>query len=272
VREGRGGADGPLIVAIDGPAGAGKSTLAKRLAERFGLLNIETGAMYRAFALKALAEGVESGDAAGLAHLAERTSIRLEPGPAGNRVFLDGAEVTERLRSAEVTAAASEVSVHPAIRRWMVEMQRRLGERGRVVMEGRDIGTAVFPQAQVKIFLDASPEKRGERRFEQVQGQAQGQVPGQAGGQGAGQAAGQAGDGSIPAAVLAEIRERDRRDRTRADSPLRPAEDAVLIDSTELGLEEVVARAARLVQGYLDRENSLAEQGTAAGVEGGATR
>jgi cytidylate kinase len=216
------------VVAIDGPAGAGKSTLAKRLAERFGLLNLETGAMYRAFALKTLDRGLGTGDAAGLEALARETTIELEPGTAGNRVVLDGQDVTARLRTPEVTAAASEVSVHPAIRRWMVGLQRQLGARGKVVMEGRDIGTEVFPDASVKIFLDASPEKRGERRFEQVSVGAP--------------------DTPVPEAVLREMRERDQRDRMRANSPLRPAEDAVLIDSTAMPLEEVVERAAALVE------------------------
>lgn len=217
----------PLIVAIDGPAGAGKSTVARALAQRFGLLNLESGAMYRAFALQAMRHHVATGDAAGLEALAHRTHVRLVPAEAGNRVLLDGADVTEQLRSPGVTAAASEVSVHPAIRRWLVALQQALGARGNVVMEGRDIGTVVFPHAPVKIFLDASPEKRGERRYEQNRGTAQAV--------------------EMPAAVLAEIRERDRRDRTRAQSPLQPAPDAVIIDSTDLSLEEVIERAAALV-------------------------
>ena len=215
----------PFIVAIDGPAGAGKSTLAARLAARFGLLNLETGAMYRAFALKALESGVPFEDVPALQALALNTVIRLQPESTGNRVFLDDRDVTSRIRQEEVTHAASRVSVHPPIRSWMVTMQRRLGADGGVVMEGRDIGTEVFPAADVKIFLDASPEMRGERRFQQL------------------------GPSSTTesGAVLREIKERDERDRTRVQSPLRPAPDAVVIDSTMLSLDEVVARAEAII-------------------------
>lgn len=213
------------IVAIDGPAGAGKSTIARHLAHRFGLLNLETGAMYRAFALKALRAAVPLEDAAQLMALAAETAIRLEPTEAGNRVVLDGEEVTTAIRSPEVTQAASKVSVFPPIRAWMVALQQQLGEAGGVVMEGRDIGTVVFPRAEVKIFLDADAEIRGQRRFEQM--------------------------GPKPAldaqSVIRELRERDQRDRTRSDSPLRPAEDAILLDSTHLSLDETVARAEEIV-------------------------
>jgi cytidylate kinase len=230
----------PLIVAIDGPAGAGKSTVARALAQRFGLLNLESGAMYRAVALKALHTGVPTGDAAALETLAHATQVSLEPGSDGNRVLLDGVDVTGQLRTPQITAAASEVSVHPAIRRWLVSLQQALGAQGNVVMEGRDIGTVVFPHAPVKIFLDASPEKRGERRYEQTRGEGRDE-----------QTVGTAVATQLPATVLEEIRERDRRDRTRADSPLRPAEDAIAIDSTDLTLEQVIERAAALVERYL---------------------
>jgi CMP/dCMP kinase len=230
----------PLIVAIDGPAGAGKSTVARALAQRFGLLNLESGAMYRAFALKALRTGVATNDAAALESLAHTTQVRLESGSEGNRVLLDSADVTDQLRTPQITAAASEVSVHPPIRRWLVGLQQALGAQGNVVMEGRDIGTVVFPHAPVKIFLDASPEKRGERRYEQTR--TTDQIRGNA-----------AAATQLPTAVLEEIRERDRRDRTRKDSPLRPAEDAVTIDSTDLSLEQVIERAAELVEDYLAR-------------------
>src|ERR1700753_2053133 len=157
----------PIIVAIDGPAGAGKSTVAARIAARFGLLNLESGAMYRAFALKAIQTDSDLDDREALGRLAERTRIRLLPAPLGNRVFLDDVEVTKRIREPDVTAAASRVSVHLAIRQWMVSMQRQLGASSGIVMEGRDIGTKVFPDAQVKIFLDADPAVRGQRRYQQ---------------------------------------------------------------------------------------------------------
>ena len=221
-----------IIIAIDGPAGAGKSTVASRIARRFNLLNLETGAMYRAFALKVLEQGVSPDDAEGLDRLAASTSIRLESSGNGNRVFLDGVEVTSRLRDAPVTEAASRVSVHPAIRTWMVDLQRRLGESGRIVMEGRDIGNAVFPDADVKIFLDADPEVRSQRRYEQLE-----TTP--------------AAKTVAPESVLKEIRERDQRDRTRALSPLKPTPDAVVIDSTNLALDEVVERVEAIIQARL---------------------
>ena len=215
----------PLVVAIDGPAGAGKSTVAARIAARFGLLNLETGAMYRAFALKAIQTDSDLDDREELNRLAARTRIRLLPAPLGNRVFLDEVDVTKRIREPDVTAAASRVSVHPAIREWLVSMQRQLGASSGIVMEGRDIGTKVFPHAQVKIFLDAAAEVRGQRRYQQ-----NGPSPAQA-----------------PESVLQELRERDKRDRTRAESPLQPAPDAVIIDSTDLSLDQVVSQVEAII-------------------------
>ncbi|MBB6145921.1 cytidylate kinase [Silvibacterium bohemicum] len=225
------------IIAIDGPAGAGKSTVAKHLAAHFGLLNLETGAMYRAFALKAQRNGIGQDDAAALQALAATTSITLEPTPAGNRVLLDGIDVTGEIRNAEVTQAASRVSVHPAIRAWMVDLQREMGRKGGVVMEGRDIGTVVFPDADLKFFLDASPEARSQRRYEQ------------------------AGSAAVvtPEAISRELRERDERDRNRAESPLRAAPDAVVIDSTGLTLDEVLARIEDIVSQRLATARSAAE-------------
>src|ERR1700677_4581289 len=156
------------VIAIEGPAGAGKSPLAAHLARRFGFLNLETGAMYRALALKAIESDYSFDEAEPLLELAESTRIDLQPQIEGNRVLLDGMDVSRRIREADVTSAASQISVHPHLRAWMVLQQRALGAQGGVVMEGRDIGTAVFPDAEVKIFLDAAPEVRGNRRFRQV--------------------------------------------------------------------------------------------------------
>jgi cytidylate kinase len=188
--------------------------------------------MYRAFALKVLRNGYDPEDAAALEELSRTTRVTLEPATLGNRVLLDEADVTAELRDPEVTQAASRVSVHPAIRSWMVGLQRELGARGNVVMEGRDIGTAVFPDAGVKVFLDASPEARSQRRYQQEGGGRDGE---------------NASASSEPAGVLAEMRQRDERDRNRAQSPLRPAPDAIVIDSTHLTLDEVTEQVAALI-------------------------
>ena len=227
-----------FVVAIDGPAGAGKSTVAKHLARHFGLLNLETGAMYRAFALKALRLDVPLDDQAALARLANETEILLEPGVDENRVLLDGEDVTGQIRNHAVTDAASRVSVFPPIRAAMVKRQQEMGAKGGVVMEGRDIGTVVFPDAEVKIFLDAAPEVRGMRRYDQI-GQS-----GQSGNPGAKPA-------PLPEEVIRDLRARDERDRNRADSPLKPAPDAFLLDSTNLTLEEVVKTAEDTVNLWL---------------------
>ena len=238
------------VIAIDGPAGAGKSTLAAHLARRFGFLNLETGAMYRALALKAIENDFSFDEEEPLLDLAASTRIKLEPQLEGNRVLLDGSDVSRRIREADVTAAASRVSVHPRLRAWMVQQQRALGAKGGVVMEGRDIGTKVFPDAEVKIFLDAAPEVRGDRRYRQA-------IPG--GKTASGQA--QPGQEADPEAaeqrrlaqqaMLDEMRERDRRDRERAESPLRAADDAVVLDSTAMTLDEVLARAEEIVLAHV---------------------
>ena len=224
------------VIAIDGPAGAGKSTLAAHLARRFGFLNLETGAMYRALAYKAIEGDLDLDDEAPLLELAGNTTILLEPTREGNRVLLDGRDVSRRIRDGDVTAAASRLSVHPQVRVWMVAQQRALGAAGGVVMEGRDIGTAVFPDAEVKIFLDAAPEVRGNRRFRQVASSEHEVVK------------------PTEAAVLDEMHARDERDRNRTQSPLRPAEDAIVLDSTAMSLDEVLAQSEQIVHEHLSLE------------------
>jgi cytidylate kinase len=219
-----------IVIAIDGPAGSGKSTLAALLARRYGYTNIETGAMYRALALKALQQQVSLDDSQALAELERESHIVLEPAREGNRVLLDGVDVTERVRRQDVTYAASRVSVHPAVREWMVRRQQEMGAGGGIVMEGRDIGTKVFPNAEVKIFLDADAEVRSSRRFQQS-------------------------PTAPEASVLADLRARDERDRTRQISPLVPAEDAVIIDSSTLTLEQVAEQAVAIVEEKLKKRS-----------------
>ena len=213
-----------LIIAIDGPAGAGKSTIASRLARKLGYVNLESGAMYRALALWAIEWDVSFDDEAALLKAAGDSSITLEPTKSGNCVRLNGKDISERIRERDVTEAASRVSVHPKVREWMVARQREMGIGGGVVMEGRDIGTKVFPDADLKIFLDADPVIREQRRLDQQQVK-----------------------GAPAQAMAAELRERDRRDRTRAASPLVAAEDAIVIDSTNLTEDEVLNRIEQLV-------------------------
>jgi CMP/dCMP kinase len=213
-----------LIIAIDGPAGAGKSTIASRLARKLDYVNLESGAMYRALALKAIDRDTSFDDEPALIKLAETSRIELEPTIGGNRTLLDGKDVSARIRERDVTEAASRVSVHPKVRAWMVEHQRAMGANGGIVMEGRDIGTKVFPDADLKVFLDADPVVREQRRMAQ-----------------------QKIKGDVTANVAAELRERDRRDRTRAASPLIAANDAVVIDSSTMNEDEVLARIEKLV-------------------------
>jgi cytidylate kinase len=229
-----------FVVAIDGPAGAGKSTIARHLARHYGLLNLETGAMYRAFALKALRLEVPLDDPAALQLLASETDIQLESGEDENCVLLDGEDVTGQIRNQTVTEAASRVSVFPAVRASMVKRQQQMAAKGGVVMEGRDIGTVVFPDAEVKIFLDAAPEVRGLRRYDQI---------------------GQKGQpASPPEEVIRDLRARDERDRNRADSPLRPAADAFLLDSTNLTLDQALKAAESAVDAWLEKNSSNPSQ------------
>jgi cytidylate kinase len=238
------------VIAIDGPAGAGKSTLAAHLARRFGFLNLETGAMYRALALKSIENDLAFDEEGPLLDLAEHTRIALEPQIEGNRVLLDGLDVSRRIREADVTAAASRISIHRNLRAWMVLQQRALGAEGGVVMEGRDIGTAVFPDAEVKIFLDAAPEVRGNRRYRQASPIELHADPQDFSGRNSGSATDEQ-QRAAEDAILREMKERDYRDRHRAESPLQPASDAVILDSTALSLDEVLARAEEIVRSHL---------------------
>jgi cytidylate kinase len=247
------------VIAIDGPAGAGKSTLAAHLARRFGFLNLETGAMYRALALKAIENDFDFNEEGPLLDLAGNTRITLEPQLEGNRVLLDNTDVSRRIREQDVTSAASQISIHPHLRAWMVQQQRALGEAGGVVMEGRDIGTAVFPDAEVKIFLDAAPEVRGNRRYRQatpesmvashptIRQNAARQAPDRLT---------EEQQRAAEEAVVRELKERDYRDRHRAESPLQAAPDAIILDSTAMTLEEVLARAEEIVRTHLPARES----------------
>jgi cytidylate kinase len=217
-----------LIIAIDGPVGSGKSTLARRVAELMGYAYIDTGAMYRALALKALRRGLSLDATDHLVALARETRVDLRAQDGTQRVFLDGEDVTAPIRTPEVSQGASKVAVVPGVRQVLVAEQRRAGEQGGVVMEGRDIGSVVFPDAGLKIFLTASPEVRAERRWREHQ---------------------QKGEAIDLARTLEEIRERDQRDRERSTSPLVRAPDAVVVDSTAMEPEEVARLVVMLAKG-----------------------
>ena len=203
-----------LVVAIDGPSGAGKSTAGRTLATRLGYTFLDTGAMYRAIALKALESGAPLDDGDAMGELARVSRIELEP---SGRVILDGVDVTSRIRSRDVATAASRVSVHRALRAVMVIRQREMGRDGGVVLDGRDIGSAVFPDAEVKFFVDADPAHRAQRRREELGGAEHDLV-----------------------SIERELRERDRADSSRVDSPLTRTPDALYLDTTSLSPEETV--------------------------------
>ncbi len=214
-----------VVVAIDGPAGAGKSTIARRAAARLGFVYIDTGAMYRAMALKALRAGIDLADEARLEPLARAAHIEFAPGASST--LLDGEDVSEAIRAPEMSQAASRVSTLSGVRRALVEKQRGMGAEQSVVMEGRDIGTVVFPSAEVKIYLDADPAVRAGRRVREMA---------------------EKGIALDASQVEREIRERDLRDSTRPDSPLRCAPDAVRVDSTALDPDQVEQVILKIVQ------------------------
>ena len=214
-----------IVVAIDGPAGAGKSTIARRLAARLGFLYIDSGAMYRAVGLWALRAQVDMADVHRLEQLAQAARIELEP--ASSKVLLNGEDVSEAIRTPEVSQAASRVSTIGGVRRAMVEEQRRMAAQASVVMEGRDIGTVVFPDADIKIFLDADQAVRADRRVREVA---------------------ETGARVDGAEMARQIRERDQRDRTRLEAPLVQAPDAIYVDSTGLTIDQVEETILRIIR------------------------
>lgn len=226
-----------MIITIDGPAGAGKSTIAKQLARELHVTYLDTGAMYRAVTLKALEAGVDTQDEDALAALAQATEVNVCPGDNGIRVLLDGRDVTAAIRSEEVTRHSSIVAGKPRVRQTVVEWQRAIGREQNIVIEGRDIGTVVFPQAEVKFFMDADLEERAGRRARELE------------------EAGQSVD--LPG-LIADLRERDRRDQERAVGPLVKAADAVAINTTDMSIPDVVAAMRDVIRqrGFLPQQTS----------------
>lgn len=225
-----------MIIAIDGPSGAGKSTLGKRLAKELGLLYLDTGAMYRAVALAVLEANAKPNDEEKAVKIAADSSVELSGEPDHLHVWLDGRDVSDSIRTPEISQAASIVSAIPAVRRILVEKQRLLGNRGAgCVLEGRDIGTVVFPDADIKFFVTANLAARAQRRFGELE---------------------EKGEQTTFEHTLAQIAERDERDATRTDSPLIVAENAFEIDSTEMSLDEVFEQMLGLARGKLRRSET----------------
>lgn len=225
-----------IRVAIDGPAGVGKTTTARAVADRLGLLYVDTGAMYRALAVRAVALGISPDDPEAAADLARRSRVRLDRQPDGTlRVTIDDEDVTEAIRTDAASDGASRISIHPGVRKRLVAWQRALARRTGVVMEGRDIGTVVLVEAEAKVFLTASPEERARRRHRELL---------------------QRGRRPSFESVLRDIRERDARDQGRETAPLRPATDAVVLDCTALGLEDQVSAVSRIVEARVSMTRS----------------
>lgn len=220
-----------MIIAIDGPSGAGKSTVAKAVAKKLGFSCLDTGAMYRAIAYKALSTNVALDDGEALGRLARESMIsfgHVQGDPVPRSVFIDGNEVTDHIRTAEIDKAVSPVSATPAVREALLDQQRRIGQTGDYVVEGRDIGTVVFPQAELKIFLTASPEERAHRRVRQNVDRGIGSIDYQE--------------------VLRDIERRDDIDSNRSTAPLKPADDAIRLDSTDCYIEEIIETICRYAQ------------------------
>lgn len=214
-------------IAIDGPAGAGKSTVAKAVAKKLGYIYVDTGAMYRAMALYLLRQQIDTGDAAAISAASRHADITISYADGVQQVLLNGENVTGLLRTEEVGNMASVSSANPDVRAKLVELQQALAARENVVMDGRDIGTCVLPQADVKVYLTASAACRAKRRYDELQAK---------------------GESCDLAAIEEDIRERDERDMTRAISPLRQAEDAVLVDSSDMTVEEVIEKIVSLAR------------------------
>jgi len=211
-----------MVIAIDGPAGAGKSTVAKILAQRLGFIYVDTGAMYRALTLKVLKEKIDVSDKKAVVDIAKNTRIELKNYPDGTmRIFLDSVDVSDEIRRPTITKFVSDIARIPQAREALLELQREMGKRGNVVMDGRDIGTVVFPDAEKKFFLDADFQERVERRFKELRG---------------------LGQNVTRLQIEEDLRNRDRIDSNREVAPLRKAEDAVYVDTTEMTIEGVVQR------------------------------
>ncbi|MBE5040405.1 (d)CMP kinase [Ructibacterium gallinarum] len=214
-------------IAIDGPAGAGKSTVAKAVARTMGFVYIDTGAMYRAIGLGAVRRGIDASDAKAVEKILDELTVTMKHGPQGQMIFLNGEDVSEAIRMPEISVAASLVAVIPAVRLKLVELQRTLAEETDVIMDGRDIGTYVLPNAQLKVFLTASPEARARRRYDELR---------------------EKGVQTTFEEVYQDMLFRDKNDSSRAFAPLRPAEDSVLVDSTEWTLQETIDQITDMVR------------------------
>jgi cytidylate kinase len=220
-----------MIVAIDGPSGVGKSTLSKLLARELGYINLDTGAMYRAVALEASRQGIDASDHEALRRLCSEIAIEFSRNDGNESVLLNGKDVSKDIRTPEISLLTAAVAACPEVRQAMVECQRKLGAKGGVVLEGRDIGTVVFPQAEIKFFLKASADVRGQRRFLELRSK---------------------GVDVALAKTIAEVKARDNADMSRSTSPLRQADDAIVIDTSEMDISQVLAHMLAVIKELLD--------------------